>query len=56
MTVIMVWIFGLALASDKTLFIYDVEYDFKRLVAQGGAGLEGTLYCINPAFIDGLMN
>jgi len=47
---------GLALASDKKLFIYDVEYDFKRLKAQGGTGLKGTLFCINPAFIDGLMN
>jgi hypothetical protein len=46
---------GLALASHKKVFIYDVEYDFKRLLAQAGSG-ENTLYCINPAFIDGLMN
>lgn len=46
---------GLALASDKKVFIYDVEYDFKRLMAQAGSR-ETTLYCINPAFIDGLMN
>jgi hypothetical protein len=47
---------GLALASDKKLFIYDVEYDFQRLKAQGRVGDDATLYCINPAFIDGLMN
>jgi hypothetical protein len=46
---------GLALASDKKLFIYDVEYDFNRLKALR-VGTENTLYCINPAFIDGLMN
>jgi hypothetical protein len=46
---------GLALGSDKKVFIYDVEYDFKRLLAQAGPR-ESTLYCINPAFIDGLMN
>jgi hypothetical protein len=46
---------GLALASDRKIFIYDVEYDFKRLMALAG-GVESTLYCINPAFIDGLMN
>jgi hypothetical protein len=46
---------GLGLASDKKVFIYDVEYDFKRLIAQTGSR-GNTLYCINPAFIDGLMN
>jgi hypothetical protein len=46
---------GLALASNKKLFIYDVEYDFNRLKALR-TGTENTLYCINPAFIDGLMH
>ena len=46
---------GLALADDKKLFIYDLEYDFKRLKAQI-KDKAAVLYCINPAFIDGLMN
>jgi len=47
---------GLAISTEKKLFIYDVEYDFQRLKAQGQIGNDATLYCINPAFIDGLMN
>ncbi len=47
---------GLALASNSKVFIYDVEYDFKRLKALGPGAAEAVLYCINPAFIDGLMH
>jgi hypothetical protein len=46
---------GIAQASDKKIFIYDVEYDFKRLQSQISMG-EDVLFCINPAFIDGLMH
>ena len=40
--------------STKPLFIYDVEYDFRRLEAER-MRLKGDLvYVVNPAFMKGL--
>jgi len=52
---LLLWYGFLGLVVDEGhLFIYDVEYDFKRLKAQMNNS-EEIRYCINPAFIDGLM-
>ena len=40
--------------TDKPVYIYDREYDFRRLEAERGSTTAEVLYAINPAFINGL--
>lgn len=49
---LMLWygVFGLALEDSLTKYIYDYEYNFKRLMAEIKLSDEEMLYSINPAF------
>jgi len=54
---LLVWygVFGMAEDIDKEVYIYNVNYDFKKLKALiGRRGVNDLLYCVNPAFWRGL--
>ena len=45
---------GIVSKDNQQLFIYDTEYDYRRLEAERPKDAQETLYSINPAFIRGL--
>ena len=45
---------GVVTASDKSVFIYDRAYDFKRLLAERSEQKGDRLYAVNSAFLLGL--
>ena len=54
---LLIWygVFGFAEDIDKEIYIYNVNYDFKKLKALIGRRTENDLlYCVNPAFWRGL--
>lgn len=54
---LLIWygVFGFAEDVDKEIYIYNVNYDFKKLNALIGRRAENDLlYCVNPAFWRGL--
>jgi hypothetical protein len=44
---------GFANADDDRMYIFDCEYDFRRLTSNRGSKSE-TIFCVNPAFLRGL--
>jgi len=45
---------GVAGPNGETIFIYDLEYDFRRLAAERDLLKGEVLYVVNPAFLRGL--
>ncbi|MDI1296734.1 MAG: hypothetical protein PSY12_12775 [bacterium] len=45
---------GIIGPDDKPIYIYDRDYDYRRLDAEKSPGTDETLYAVNPAFIRGI--
>lgn len=46
---------GVVGETNRSVFIYDTAYDFRRLEAERPANRADSLYAVNPAFLRGLL-